>query len=74
MSCLCVVDQLIGADNAEVTLGHQRSDQLSSSELSHEILRVVPGRLRDPFERGFVDTSQNSFDCRGVADQDDRAA
>ena len=37
-SCLRVVDQSIGPDNAKMPLRHQRPDQLSSPEFLHEAL------------------------------------
>ena len=73
MSCLCVIDQAIGANNAKVPLRHQGSDQLSSTKLLHETLRIVPGCLCDLFERTLVYTCKDPFDSGGISNQDDRA-
>ncbi len=74
MSCLCVVDQPIGAHNAQVALRHQRPDELSFRQLLHQPFRVIADCLCDLFERRLVDTGQNAFDSGGISDQDDRAA
>src|SRR5579863_317240 len=73
-SCLRVVDQSIRANNAKMTLGYQRPDQLSPCKLLHKTLRVVPDCLCDPFDRRLVEARKNPFDSRGVTNQDDRTA
>lgn len=74
MSCLCIVDQSIGANDAKVALRYQRSDQLSSRKLLHKTFGGVPRCLGDLFERRLIDTCKDPFDSRWVSDQDDRAA
>src|SRR5262249_37148593 len=72
--CLRVVDELIGAGHAKMTLRDQRSNELSSCKFLHQFLGVVAGRLSYLVERRLVDPRQDPLDAGGVTDQHDWAA